>query len=233
MDSSARSLSVPVADGAVPIVVSGPEAAPELPGLVVVPSIFGGAPDLLDQIASVSDLAVTAVMDPFWREGGGALDYRTGREAAFERMGRLDRAKAWDDVAAVVGWMRQRTNGRIAGLGICFGGPFVLAGAAEGQLAGVITWHGSRMENVLDRVAAAGPMTAPVRMHFGSADPITPPEAIDAISTALDGHPDCEIVVHPGLDHGFSHAGDAWDADAAAAGVASARDVLSLLGRVS
>lgn len=228
MSTPVRSLSVPVADGAVPIHVSGPEAAPDLPGLVVVPSIFGPADDLLGQIASVSDGAVTAIMDPFWREGAGAIDYAEA-PAAFERMGQLDRAKTWDDVAAVVAWVAARTNGRVAGLGICFGGPFVLAGTAEGLLSGVVTWHGSRMENVLDRVGAAGPMTAPVRMHFGSADPITPPETIEAITGALAGHPDCQIVVHPGLEHGFSHAGASWDPDAAQAGVDSLRDVLGAL----
>lgn len=229
MATGTRPSSVPVADGAVPIDLAGPDREATQAGLVVVPSIFGPADDLLAQIESVSDVAVTAVMDPFWREGGGAIPY-ADREAAFERVGRLDRDRAWADVAAVVEWLGQRTNGRVAGLGICFGGPFVLVGAAEGLLSGAVTWHGSRMEQFLDRVSAAGPMTAPLRLHFGSADPITPPDAIEAITGALDGHPDCRTVVHPGLDHGFSHAGEAWDPDATAAGLADLREVLVALG---
>lgn len=221
MGPTTHELSIPVADGAVPVHVCGPEDASSLAGVVVVPSIYGANHDLLAQMASVADVALTVVMDPFWRQGGGALPY-TRRDDAFARVGELDRSKCRDDVEAVAGWTAERTTGRVVGLGICFGGPWVLTGAAAGHFAGAVTWHGSRMEGVLDRLEG---LTAPLRLHFGDADPITPPEVIDAIRAAFADHPDCTIVIHPGADHGFSHEGPAFDRAAAEAGVADLREL--------
>ena len=219
MAAKARTESIPVAEGAVPIHVSGPDDASSLPGVVVVPSIFGANDDLLAQMASLADVALTVVMDPFWREGGGAIPY-ADRDDAFARVGRMDRSKSRDDVAAVATWTAAQTNGQLIGLGICFGGPLVLIGAASGQFAGAVTWHGSRMEGVLDQLDG---LTAPLRLHFGDADPITPAEVIDAVTTAFADHPDCAIVIHPGADHGFSHEGPAYDQAAAEAGLADLR----------
>lgn len=214
-----------MADGAVPIHVSGPTDASSVPGVVVIPSIFGANEDLLAQMAGLGESALTAVMDPFWRQGGGALAYGE-REAAFARVGELDRSACKTDVEAVAAWMATRTNGRVVGLGICFGGPYVLTGANDGHFAAAVTWHGSRMENVLDQLDG---LTAPLRLHFGEIDPITPPEVIDAVRQTFADHPDCSIVVHPGADHGFSHEGPAYDEAAAAAGLADLHAVVTML----
>lgn len=110
--------------------------------------------------------------------------------------------------------------------GVLTAGPVVLVAAGEGALDGVITWHGSRMEGFLDRAAE---ITCPLRFHFGSADPITPPEAIEKIRAAFATHPDASFVVHPGLDHGYSHEGKSHDALAAQAGVDTTRALLTAL----
>lgn len=216
---------VPVSDGEVPVaVMEASGQAGERPALLCVPSIFGGNDDLLEQMASLTDVATTAVMDPFWRVDAGPIPYDE-RKAAFDRAGQLDRSLTGGDVTAVAAWLAERSNGRVAGLGICFGGPPVLLAMSAGELAGAVAWHGSRMEQFLDRLDPAA-MTGPIRLHFGDADPITPPEAIEAIGAAFADHPDCAIVVHPGADHGFSHEGDAWDAAATAAGMADLRALL-------
>lgn len=217
-----RQLLVPVSDGGVPVHVAGAQDA-SLAGVVVVPSIFGPAADLLDQMASLSDVAFTAVMDPFWRQGGGCIPYGDV-DAALARLEELDRLKCQEDVDAVSRWVRQQSNGRVIGLGICFGGPWVLVGAARGLLSGVVTWHGSRMEAVLDILDG---LSAPLRLHFGDEDPITPPAAIEAITRRFADHPDCQIVIHPGAEHGFSHDGPAWDAAATDAGLIDLRDLIT------
>ncbi|MGH0037979.1 MAG: dienelactone hydrolase family protein [Myxococcota bacterium] len=214
---------VPVPGGAVPVHVQGPETPSGSPALVVVPSIFGPAPDLLDQMATLSDASLTVVTDPFWRVGGGVVPY-SDHDGAITRLKGFDREACFDDMRAVVGWARERGNGRVAGLGICFGGPVVLTLAGEGLLDGVVTWHGSRMEAYLDR---ASETRCPLRFHFGSADPVTPPDAIEKIRDAFAGHPDASFVVHEGLEHGFSHHGRAYDEAAALAGLEDARDLLT------
>jgi carboxymethylenebutenolidase len=205
------------------VFVQGPEDAKSLPGLVVVPSIFGPAPDLLRQMSELSDAALVVVADPFWRQGGGVVPY-DDHAGAIGRLKGFDRDRCFSDMRAVIDWTRERCNGRVAGLGICFGGPVVLVAASEGSLAGVITWHGSRMEAFLER---ADRISCPLRFHFGSADPVTPPEAIEKIRTAFASHPDVSFLVHPGLVHGFSHEGSSYDPKAAQAGVDDTRALLA------
>ncbi len=216
--------AVTVEDGAIPLVVAGPADSTTSPGLVVIPSIFGPNLDLLDQIRSLADIAFTVVMDPFWREGGGAVPY-ADHDAAVARLATFDRRRCRDDVAAVARWTADRTNGHVVGLGICFGGPWVLTGAASGLFTAAATWHGSRMEGVLDRLEG---LTAPLRLHFGEADAVTPPEVIATIAEHFADHPDCHMVVHSGAEHGFSHEGPAWDAAATADGLADVRSLLEL-----
>ncbi|MDJ0788313.1 MAG: dienelactone hydrolase family protein [Myxococcota bacterium] len=222
---SLRELSIPVEGGAVPIHVQGPEDASSVPGLVVIPSIFGPAPDLLRQMASLSDAALTVVADPFWRGGGGAVPY-SDRETAFGRLQGFDVPACLQETRAVIAWTRERCNGKVAGLGICFGGPVVLTLAGEGALDGLAAWHGSRMEAFLDR---ASEVRGPIRFHYGSADTITPPEAIEAVRAALSHVEDARFVVHEGLEHGFSHEGESYDEAAARAGLEDTRELLSRL----
>ena len=220
-----RSECVEVEGGSVPVYVQGSEDSREVPGLVVVPSIFGPAPDLLKQMSELSDAALVVVVDPFWRVGGGVAPY-DDPAGAIGRLEGFDWDQGLSDVRAVIDWMRQRCNGRVAGLGICFGGPVVLVAAGQGALEGVITWHGSRMENYLDR---ADRISCPLRFHFGSADPVTPPEAIEKIRAAFAAHKDVSFVLHPGLEHGFSHEGSTYDPGAARAGVDDTRALLAAI----
>ena len=218
-----QSLSVEVEGGSVPVYTLGPEDASGVPGLVVVPSIFGPAPDLLKQMSELAEDALIVVTDPFWRVGGGVVPY-DDHSGAVGRLKGFDLAQCFSEMRAVIDWTRERCNGRVAGLGICFGGPAVLVAAGQGALAGVIAWHGSRMEAFLDR---ADRISCPLRFHFGSADPVTPPEAIEKIRAAFASHPDVSYVIHPGLEHGFSHEGSSYDPKAARAGVDDTRALLA------
>lgn len=218
---SSRSEAIAVEGGAVPTAVLGPRD-PDA-ALVVVPSIFGPAPDLLERLSEFGERALVAVPDPFWRVGAGVVPYEQ-HDAAIARLKGFDLRRCIDDLSAVLDWARSRVGGPVIGLGICFGGPFVLRFAAERRLDGVVTWHGSRMQDHLERAAQ---IVCPLRLHFGSADPITPPEAIERIRSALGSHPDLSIVVHPGADHGFSHDGRAYDAKACRAGLDAVGELLA------
>jgi carboxymethylenebutenolidase len=219
-----RTESVSVPGGAVPTAVLAPPDPGAVAALVVVPSIFGPAPDLLERLSEFQGRALVAVPDPFWRtEGGGGVVPYDQHDAAIARLRGFELRRCIDDLAAVVDWARAGANGRVVGLGICFGGPFVMRFAAERRLDGVVTWHGSRMEDHLER---AGEIECPLRLHFGDADPITPPEVIEKIRGLFAAHPDASIVVHPGADHGFSHDGRAYDARACRAGLDAVGELL-------
>jgi carboxymethylenebutenolidase len=217
-----RSQSIAVEGGAIPTAVLGPEDASSVAALVVVPSIFGPAPDLLKRLSEFGDRALIAVPDPFWRLGGGVVPYDQ-HDAAIGRLRGFELRRCIEDLSAVVDWAHEQGNGRVIGLGICFGGPFVLRFAGERRLDGVVAWHGSRMEDHLER---AGQIVCPLRFHFGDADPITPPDVIEKIGEVFAPHPDVSIVVHPGAKHGFSHDGPAYDAKACRAGLDALGELL-------
>lgn len=204
-----RETLVDVGDTQMPVAVLGdPEAT--VPGIVVIPSIFGPANDLLERLGTLEG-AWVAVTDPFFRVGPGPVPY-ADFQAAFAKVAALDRERCIEDVSRVVSWARGRGNGKIVGLGICFGGPFCLMGAADGWFDGIVTWHGSRMQNYLER---ASEMLVPMRLHFGSDDKFVPAEVVEQVREAFAGRDDVRIVVHEGCDHGFSHDGAAWNEAAA------------------
>lgn len=217
-----RMVDIEVEGGSIPTIVQGPSDPSGVPAVVVVPSVFGPAPDLLARLGELGDAALVCAPDPFWRTGEGALPYGdmdsvTARFADFD----IQRCRA--EMGAVSAWARAKGNGRVVGVGICFGGPFVLRMAADGELDGVVTWHGSGMERVLRRVPE---ITCPVRHHLGGVDAITPPAVVEALRTAFADHPDAQVVVHEGADHGFSHDGPTWAPDVFAVAFASLVELL-------
>ena len=217
-----RVVPIDVEDGSVPTVVQGPTADVRVPAVLVVPSVFGPTSGLLQRLADLGETALVCVPDPFWRTGEGALAYGDFDSVA-TRLDGFDIHRCRRDMGTVAGWARQHGNGTVLGLGICFGGPYVLRMAADGELDGLVTWHGSRMEHALARAAA---ITCPVRHHLGGNDPMTPPEVVDALRQAFADHLDAQIVVHDGAVHGFTHDGPAWDATAYAKAFSSLRELV-------
>jgi carboxymethylenebutenolidase len=121
-------------------------------------------------------------------------------------MGGADFRRMNDDLRELLAELKQdpACNGRVIGLGICLGGPFVWNAAADGELDGVATWHGSRMGNVIDR---ASEVKCPVLMDYGDEDPVAPLEEIQKVESACQVIEDFTLRVHPGAGHGFSHTG--------------------------
>jgi carboxymethylenebutenolidase len=221
-----QSETVPVDGGGVPVAVRRAGARTG-PALVIVPSVFGIDDDLVAQMDALApDASLVVAMDLFWRGDHGPVPY-DDMKTVMGRIQALDRAKAWTDFAAVVEWARAQPgcDGRVVAVGVCFGGPFAFLGAADGLLQGVVTWHGTRLESFLDRAAS---MRCPMALHFGDRDRVVPMAAVEQIRAAFAGRPDVEIAVHPGADHGFTHAtGPTWDPAANAAALAGARRILA------
>lgn len=217
-----RVVDLEVASGRVPLEVQGPDDPSSHPALVVVPSIFGPAPDLLERLSALADDTLVVVPDPFWRTGEGPVPY-DDLDTAIGRLAEFDLKACAGEMRAAVEWAGQQGNGHVVAVGICFGAPFVLSMAADHLIDGVVTWHGSRMDGSIER---SSEITCPVRHHVGSADGATPPELLDALRGAMAENPDAEIIVHEGAEHGFSHDGAAYDERAERAGFASVVELL-------
>lgn len=191
------------------------------------PSAFGVARDVQAQMEELAeDASLVVALDPFFRGDAGPASY-DDMPRVMARLQAIDRERCGRDLAAAIAWTRAESGRPVVVLGVCFGGPFALLAAADRLVDGVVTWHGTRMENFLAR---AGDVQCPMRLHFGSADPLVPMKAVEALRSAFADHEDVQIVVHEGASHGFSHP-DAkpYDARAERASVASLRELVRSL----
>ncbi len=191
---------IPVEGGKLPLTIATAGGAGAV--VVIMPSAFGVGPDLEAQMEQLAlDASAVVALDPFFREDAGPAPYED-RGRAIGRLQALDRPRAGRDLRAAIDWARGQNSGQaIVLLGICFGGPYALLAAADGVVDAVVTWHGTRMDQFLERVAE---MRCPMRLHFGSADPVAPPEAVAAVRQAFAERPDVRVVVHEGAGHGYS-----------------------------
>jgi len=199
-----------------------------LPAVVIVPSIYGVQTDLLAQMEELAEGdAWVAAMDPFYEERPGPWSY-ADPDGAIERMQKTDLDQVYEDFVRLVKHARKEGNGKVIGLGICFGGPFCFRAAGEGELDGVVTWHGSRLDAYAKEAARAN---IPFRLHFGADDRVVPKKQVDIVRSAFEGHKKAEVVMHPGAGHGFSHRdAKGYDPSAEAAAMDAVRDVLALYG---
>ncbi len=92
----------------------------------------------------------------------------------------------------------------IAALGYCFGGGIVLEMARRGApLDGVVSFHGSLSAA---RPAKADDIRARVLVFTGAADPMAPPEVVQAFRKEMDAaQADYRVVVYPGAKHSFTN----------------------------
>jgi len=195
--------------------------------VVIMPSAFGIGPDLEAQMEELAaEASAVVAFDPFFRDDSGLAPYED-RPRIMARLKALDRARTYRDLRAAIDWARGQVPGSpVVMLGICFGGPFALQAAADGAVDAVVTWHGSRMENHLERVAE---MRCPMHHHIGAVDPVVPPAALEQLRAAFAGRPDVRLFVHEGATHGFSHraAPQAYETRAEQAGMASVRELVN------
>lgn len=215
-------------DGA-PITIhrSAPAGHTDLSGLVVFPSVFGVTDELRDHVDRLAGTgAVVVAFDPFSRgdDPGGLGDGDI--ERAIGRMRSIDFGRLDADFRELIAALRDdpACNGRVVGLGICLGGPFVFNAAADHLLDGVAIWHGSRMGNVVGR---AGEIRCPLIMDYGDRDEVAPLEEIEKVQKACSVVEQFTLRVHPGAGHGFSHTG--WSGHDPVAMRAALGDLESLL----
>ena len=95
-------------------------------------------------------------------------------------------------------------KGELAALGYCFGGSIVLNMARAGEpLKGVVSYHGILATDV---AVKPGDIKAKVRVFTGEADPMVPPEQVEAFKTEMsNAKADFQVVSYPGVKHTFTN----------------------------
>lgn len=156
--------------------------------------------------------------DLFWRqEPGVQLTHQTEAEwqRAFGYYQGLDEAKAVEDAAATMAFLRKHPagSGRVGAVGLCLGGKLAYLLAARQTPDAAVGYYGVGIESALDE---ATNIRGPLMLHIAGRDRFCDPPAQARLHEALDRLPHVTLHDYPEQDHAFARIGGAHYNPAAA-----------------
>ncbi|MEK6333524.1 MAG: dienelactone hydrolase family protein [Acidobacteriota bacterium] len=180
------------------------------PGIVVLQEIFGVNQFLRDVCEWYAARGFVALCpDLFWRQEPG-VDMSDKTEAewqkAFALYQGLDEAKAVDDSAAAVAFLRQHPacSGRVGAVGFCLGGNLAWLLSTRFKPDCAVGYYGVSIEKTLNEAAN---LSSPLMLHIAGKDQYCPPAAQQLIHEALDQNSLVTIHDYPEQDHAFGRLG--------------------------
>ncbi len=205
------------------------------PGVVIIASVFGVDGDVRDMADELAGHGFpVSAPDPFWRGDKGPMDRsEDGQRRAAARAKDRERVieQGVQDLADTMADLKARPecDGRIAVIGLCYGGPYAILGPARLGCDVGIAFHGTKVQNYLDALEG---VTAPLVLHWGDQDHVLPPEALAQVREATQGMANVDVTIYPGVQHGYTSAVNpaAYDEDAVRKSLARAVEVINGLG---
>lgn len=189
------------------------------PALVIMSTIFGVDEDVRRNADDLADQGfLGAAPDLFWRGDSGPMPRtEAGRSRAAARA--KDRApmieKGVQDLADVIADLKRRPecNGKVAVVGLCYGGPYAILGPARLGCDAGISFHGTSVEEYL---AELGDVHVPLSLHWGDKDRVAPPDVMEKIQAATRDMSNASVTVYPDVLHGYTAPSneEAWNAEA-------------------
>ncbi len=176
------------------------------PAVVIIQEIFGvnsHIRSVADQYAAAGYVALAP--DVFWRtQPRVELGYEgADRDKGIELLQKTDVQQAAADIAAAAAALRARpeVDGKLAGIGYCFGGRLAYLAGAAGAFDVIVAYYGGGIQNHLD---VANHVTQPVQFHYAGLDHGIAPEQVEQVKAAFAGRPNAEFHLYPDADHGFN-----------------------------
>lgn len=197
------------------------------PGIVVLQEIFGVNQFMRDVCEWYAARGFVAICpDLFWRQERGVdMTDQTDAEwqKAFQLYQGLDEAKAVEDSAATLEFLRQHPacNGRVGAVGYCLGGNLSWLLSVRFRPDCAVGYYGVSIEKTLNEASG---LRSPLMLHIAGKDQFCPPEAQQQIHAALDANRLVTIHDYPEQDHAFGRPGGKHY-DAAAAELAHLRSL--------
>jgi carboxymethylenebutenolidase len=194
----------------VPAVHARPDGVPRA-GLVLHPDM-GGLRPLFEDMArrlATNGIAVCAV-EQF---AGQPESVRASVEQRMAHVGDLDDDEQMDMLSAAADLLVVEDDiSRVSVLGFCMGGHYAFKAASIGRFDAAVAFYGmvrapdawNTPSHHIEPLEVAAQM-CPTLAIFGTNDPWTPQEDIDALRAAWAGRDDCEILLVEGGEHGFVH----------------------------
>jgi carboxymethylenebutenolidase len=194
------------------------------PGVVVLQEIYGvnkHMRGIADWYAAHGFVALCP--DLFWRLERGVELGEADRSKAFELYQKLDEAKAVEDAAAALEFLRKHSacSGRAGAVGFCLGGNLAYLLSVRFKPDCAVGYYGVSIEKSLDE---AKNLASPLLLHIAGRDQFCPPEAQAQIHAMLDSDPRVTIYDYPEMGHAFGRPGGEHY-DAAAAELANLRSL--------
>jgi carboxymethylenebutenolidase len=177
------------------------------PGVVVLQEIFG----VNDYMRSVADWYaahgfVALCPDLFWRLERGVQLTEAEFNKAIDFYQRLDEAKAVEDSAAAMNFLRRSPacNGRVGAVGFCLGGNLAYLLSVRFKPDCAVGYYGVSIEKSLDE---ARNLSSPLVLHIAGKDKFCPTEAQARIHEVLDQNPFVKIFEYADREHAFGRTG--------------------------
>jgi carboxymethylenebutenolidase len=218
--SSARALVLTASDGNRLAAYTALPAEARGPAILVLPDnhgLSGFYENVCEQLAGHGHPALA--VDYFGRTAGADHQARDAGFPFMEHLFKATRDGLYADIEAGLAHLREL--GPVCTIGFCFGGrlAFLTADVRFG-VAAAVGFYGfpGELFGVPGPTQLAAGFTAPILGLFGGADQGIPADAVAAFDAALTASgADHELVVYPGLPHGFFESGadatacaDAW-----------------------
>lgn len=174
------------------------------PGVVVVPEWWGVNDYVKGRAKQLAELGYVALVADIYGEGFVTTDANVAGQKAGEA-----KQKGWlrsrGKLAVQTLRQHERVDGeKLAAIGYCFGGTTVLELARAGEdLDGVVSFHGG-----LDtqQPAQEGNVKARVLVLHGTADPMVPPQQVQALEQEMkQAGAECTVIQYPGAKHSFTN----------------------------
>jgi carboxymethylenebutenolidase len=174
-------------------------------GVLIVADVYGPSPFYEELAGRLALAGFTALLpDYFFRQG--SLAERT-REVAMARAQQLDQNQTLVDLSQAIDWLHLQpfAAGPIGTVGFCMGGSLVLDLAAERDDLATVCYYGfpagSGGPAPLD---LADRMHGPILGFWGDQDAGAGMDNVERLATILKARGvEAELVIHPGLGHGF------------------------------
>ncbi|MBL8629431.1 MAG: dienelactone hydrolase family protein [Rhodospirillaceae bacterium] len=177
------------------------------PGVIVIQEIFG----VNTWVRTVCDMFsragyVALAPDLFWRLKPNVELHPFFQEdfnAGLDYYGKFNAEKGVEDIQAAITTLRGHSacTGKVGTIGFCLGGTLAYLTATRTDADAASSYYGVGIDGLLGE---SGNIKKPLQLHIAGKDPYVPQEALTKIEGALKGKPGVEVLVYPGLDHGFT-----------------------------
>jgi carboxymethylenebutenolidase len=233
MQTTSERISIPVGGAAMGAYVARPTDAGSYPGVLVFQEIFGVNQHIRSVTDRVAAEGYVALAPELFHRTAPGLDVGYDAEGMQRGFAAMNQAKASEviaDVSASIDALKKRADvkGRgIGAMGFCFGGHVTYLAACELPIAAAASFYGGGI--AVGTPGNDGPptieRTAKIKGRilclFGDQDSYITPDQVEKIRGELTRHHiRHEVVVYPGVGHGFfcdaradyskSAADDAW-----------------------